>query len=198
MQYVKYTYVDVVTGVSVAKAPAVNGPVAPAVDGLQFVRARESLYPTNVPQFYGTCDDEADTTVEGVISVMSPEAWTSEVLQELKDMATAVRWRVMTGGLTIEGGVTVSTGVDDVNRLTAAIASVSSDEDEMDFKSASGWVRLTVGELKDIAASIGAFVQACYSAERAHHDAINLLDNPAAFNAYDVHSGWPGSDPDAG
>lgn len=75
MQYLKFTYVDAVTGISIAKQPAVNGPVFPAVTGLEYVWARESRYPTDVPEFFGTCPDDADTQIDGVLGVYVQADW---------------------------------------------------------------------------------------------------------------------------
>lgn len=75
MQYIKFTYVDAVTGISIASEPAANGPVFPPVEGLEFVWARESAYPTDVPEFFGTCPDESDTQVEGVLGVYNQQDW---------------------------------------------------------------------------------------------------------------------------
>ena len=75
MKYIKFTYVDAVTGISVAKQPAANGPVFPSVAGLEFVWARESRYPTDVPEFFGTCPDDADTQVDGVLGVYVQADW---------------------------------------------------------------------------------------------------------------------------
>ena len=75
MQYIKFTYVDAVTGISVAKQPAANGPVFPSVAGLEFVWARESRYPTDVPEFFGTCPEDADTQVDGVLGVYLQADW---------------------------------------------------------------------------------------------------------------------------
>ena len=75
MQYIKFTYVDAVTGISVAKQPATNGPVFPDVAGLEFVWARESHYPTDVPEFFGTCSEDADTQVDGVLGVYLQADW---------------------------------------------------------------------------------------------------------------------------
>ena len=69
MKYIKFTYVDAITGISVTKAPAANGPAYPAVVGLEFVWARESQYPTDVPQFFGTCPDASDTNLDGVLGI---------------------------------------------------------------------------------------------------------------------------------
>ena len=75
MQYIKFTYVDAVTGISIASEPAANGPVFPPVDGLEFVWARESAYPADVPEFFGTCPDDADTQIDGVLGVYVQADW---------------------------------------------------------------------------------------------------------------------------
>ena len=75
MQYIKFTYVDTATGISVAKQPTANGPVFPPVAGLEFAWARESRYPTDVPEFFGTCPDDADTQIDGVLGVYVQADW---------------------------------------------------------------------------------------------------------------------------
>ena len=75
MQYLKFTYVDAVIGISVVSHPASNGPVFPPVAGLEFAWARESRYPTDVPEFFGTCPDDADTQVDGVLGVYLQSDW---------------------------------------------------------------------------------------------------------------------------
>lgn len=75
MQYLKFTYVDAATGISVASEPARNGPQFPAVTGLEFAWARESAYPTNVPEFFGTCPDSSNIQVDGVLGVFSQRDW---------------------------------------------------------------------------------------------------------------------------
>lgn len=82
MQYIKVTHVDALTRVSVLAAPAANGPDFPAVEGLAIEWARESAFPTSQPEYFGTCPDESDTEVEGVLAVLSQEqyedAWRAE------------------------------------------------------------------------------------------------------------------------
>ena len=75
MQYIKFTYVDAITGISVDKQPAPNGPVFPPVAGLEFVWARESRYPTDVPEFFGTCPDDSNVQVDGVLGVYVQADW---------------------------------------------------------------------------------------------------------------------------
>ena len=100
----------------------------------------------------------------------------------------------MTGGMEV-GGVQVGTTIDDQNRITSVVANAAlaglTDADEVDFKTSSGWVRITIGQVKAMAGAIGQFVQACYTAERAHHEAIDLLATPEQINAYNVNTGWP-------
>lgn len=71
MKYLKFTYVDAVTEISVAAHPAQNGHKFPPVVGLTFAIAAESRYPTEVPHFFGTCPDASNTKVDGVLGVFN-------------------------------------------------------------------------------------------------------------------------------
>lgn len=105
--------------------------------------------------------------------------------------ATALRWQHETGGITV-GGAAVATGIEDQNRIVSVLASPTLVElGTVDFKGRDGWVTLTVPELTGIATLIANHVQACFSAERAHHEAIALLGSIAQAQAYDVTEGWP-------
>lgn len=50
---------------------------------------------------------------------------------------------------------------------------------------------MTIGQIKQMAGAIGQFVQACYSAERAHHEAVDALESLASVLGYDAEAGWP-------
>lgn len=117
---------------------------------------------------------------------------------ELKEAATAKRWEVLTGGITLPNGVEIATGDADFNRIDMVVSNAAlaglTDESVIDFKAASGWVTLTIGELKSIVVMMGAHMQACFSAERAHHEAIDQLATPAEVTTYDVNAGWPGKE----
>lgn len=71
MKYLKFTFVDSETGISVAAEPAMHATQFPAVAGLEFVWARESAYPTSVPEMFGTCPDASDTQIDGVLGIFS-------------------------------------------------------------------------------------------------------------------------------
>ena len=91
MKHIKFTYVDAVTCVSVAAEPAMNGPKFPAVPGLEFVWARESAYPTPVPEFFGTCPADADTQIDGVLGVFEQADWEQMKADEMADRAIVAR-----------------------------------------------------------------------------------------------------------
>lgn len=125
-------------------------------------------------------------------------------VEKLKGAVTSCRWGVETGGITLQSGVRVSTGIDDQNRITSVVANAErSGLAEFDFKAESGWERVTLAELQGIAAAIAKHVQACFSAERLHHEAVDALavqyqDDSAglqaALEAYDESQGWPAAD----
>lgn len=84
MKYITFTYVDAATGAPVTDAPASNGPAFPSVIGLEFAWARESRYPTETPEFFGTCPDDADIAVPGVLRELSVEDFESMRADEMR------------------------------------------------------------------------------------------------------------------
>lgn len=119
------------------------------------------------------------------------EAATQVLREQLYAAATAHRWAVETGGIAFPDGTRIATGLEDQNRITSVIANAQiAGVAAVDFKAASGWVSLTLAELQGIAASIALHVQACFAAERVHHEAIAAA-GLAALRAYDVTQGWP-------
>lgn len=122
-------------------------------------------------------------------------------VEALKEGVTQKRWEVETCGITLPSGIQVGTAIGDQNRITSVVANAErSGLDVFDFKAESGWVRVTLTELQGIAAAVAQHVQACFSAERLHHEAIDALaeqykNDPAglqaALDAYDESQGWP-------
>ena len=83
MKYIKFTYVDSLTGKSILDEPSLNGPKFPEVGGLEFVWARESDYPTELPEFFGTCPDNSDINRPGVLAEFLKEDWEQMQADEL-------------------------------------------------------------------------------------------------------------------
>lgn len=109
----------------------------------------------------------------------------------LKAQATAMRWQCETGGI-ILNGVRVLTGIEDQNRITTVVANARrSGLGLVDFKAAGAWVTISVADVEAIACAIALHVQALFTAERAHHEAIDALPDLAAVQVYDVTACWP-------
>lgn len=124
-----------------------------------------------------------------------------EVLRkEVLDAATEKRKKVMAGGVDLGDGSIIGTDDTDQARVTSVVANAQfvglTDTDTVDFKAESGWKTITVGEVKTIAGIIGRFVQACFTAERAHHNAILDLTTREELAIYKdsyLLNGWPQS-----
>ena len=76
--YIQITNIDADTGILCTDAPMRTGPAIPNVKGFQFIFQNESDFPiasnpdgslSTEPLLYGTCDDDADTTLIGVLKV---------------------------------------------------------------------------------------------------------------------------------
>ncbi len=111
----------------------------------------------------------------------------------LREAATACRWACETGGLQLPGGMHIDTGRNDQNAITRIIANAEEAGIEaVNFKAASGWITMTLPQVREIACAVARHVQACYDRERALHDAIDAAcEDPAALALIDVSAGWP-------
>lgn len=78
--YICITEVDAVTKVVCTAEPQRTGPSMPAVKGWTHLWHDSSTWPVatapdgtylRAPKYYGTCDDDADTTIAGVLQVLT-------------------------------------------------------------------------------------------------------------------------------
>ncbi len=114
--------------------------------------------------------------------------------EQRKEMVTAHRWLIETGGLTLQDGTRVLTGIEDQNRIATSIQGMrDAGKVSVDFKAASGWVTLTLDQLVAVSTAIVAHVEACFSNERALHEAIDACTDVSELEAIDINAGWPGS-----
>ena len=86
MKYICTTEVDAVTKIICTSEPQRTGPSMPDVKGLQIIWQDKSTWPVEVasdgtylraPRYYGTCDDDADTSIVGVLEVLTEEQYTT-------------------------------------------------------------------------------------------------------------------------
>lgn len=82
--YICVTEVDAKTKVLCTVEPQRTGPSMPNVKGLIILWQDQSTWPVELasdgtylraPKYYGICDDDADTTVVGVLEVMTEADW---------------------------------------------------------------------------------------------------------------------------
>lgn len=117
MKYIAVTYVDRKTGIPGFKEPMRGGPVHPDVKGLNIEWWDASQWPIThpdaYPKFYGTCDDDADLDIPGVVRVFEDnekdgtakeqydQLWNQELKARLPSVASArqIRLALLDAGL---------------------------------------------------------------------------------------------------
>jgi hypothetical protein len=86
MKHIVITEVDVKTKVPCTVEPQRTGPSMPQIKGLVLDWADKSTWPVEInstgkylraPKYYGTCDDDADLTVAGVLEELTQVEWTT-------------------------------------------------------------------------------------------------------------------------
>jgi hypothetical protein len=84
MKHICITEIDAVTKIICTSEPQRTGPSLPAVKGWVHVWHDQSTWPVEVasdgtylraPKYYGTCDGDADTSVAGVLQVLTIEEY---------------------------------------------------------------------------------------------------------------------------
>lgn len=84
--YICITEVDAVTKIVCTAEPQRTGPSMPAIKGWTHIWHDSSTWPVptssdgtylRAPRYYGTCDDDADTTIAGVLQVLTEAEYTA-------------------------------------------------------------------------------------------------------------------------
>ena len=84
MKHIVITEVDAKTKVPCTVEPQRTGPSMPKIKGLVLDWVDKSTWPValnadgsyqRAPKYYGTCDDDADTSIAGVLEVISEAEW---------------------------------------------------------------------------------------------------------------------------
>ena len=91
MKYICITEVDTTTKIPCTLEPQRTGPSMPAVKDWVHIWHDQSTWPVEVasdgtylraPRYYGTCDDDADTTIAGVLQVLTETEFNSAKVTE--------------------------------------------------------------------------------------------------------------------
>lgn len=89
--HIVVTEVDAVTKIPCTVEPQRTGPSMPAVKGLRIIWQDKSTWPVSTdatgtylraPKYYGTCDDDADTSIAGVLEVLTETEWNERRVAE--------------------------------------------------------------------------------------------------------------------
>ena len=89
--HIVVTEVDYATRIPCTVEPQKTGPSMPVVKGLRIIWQDKSTWPVSVdatgtylraPKYYGTCDDDADTTIPGVLEVLTETEWNERRVAE--------------------------------------------------------------------------------------------------------------------
>jgi len=82
MKYICITEVDATTKIPCTVEPQRTGPSMPVIKGLVHLWQDKSTWPVEIgsdgtylraPRYYGTCDDDADTSISGVLQVLTED-----------------------------------------------------------------------------------------------------------------------------
>ena len=167
----------------------------------QIDRPTVQLYQTvveGVPTFTETVDP---VTQEIVLSngmqnwVVTDKIIDATLLTELrtfaKDKITQKRKETEVGGLLFPNGVSIKTSKEDQDRILSVIINAERNGiEEIDFKADSGWVKISVFALIQMAKELTFFVQHCFNVKRMNHEAIELLTDPIAIVNYSNDLSW--------
>lgn len=95
------TEVDYNTRIPCTVEPQRTGPSMPAIKGLRIIWTDQSTWPVELasdgtylraPKYYGTCDDDADTTVAGVLEVLTEAEYTQRKRDEFYARQPYASW----------------------------------------------------------------------------------------------------------
>jgi len=99
--YICVTEVDVITKIPCTQEPQRTGPSMPVVKGLKLDWTNKSTWPVELapdgtylraPLYYGTCDDDADTSIAGVLKILTEEEFNSLRHAELEALRPYPSW----------------------------------------------------------------------------------------------------------
>ena len=110
--------------------------------------------------------------------------------QRLSNLA-AYRYSIETAGITLNGA-TIATNSESQAKINGAWAfSQVNPTLLIDWKGENGWIQINAATITSIASAVASHVQACYSQERIHAEAINALETVEEIQNYDFTTGWP-------
>lgn len=160
-------------------------------------------YHPDIAAFYDTDIPEGivngATQINGVwVNPAAPLPYVPDIpLAMLKQQKTAelaaLRYEKEIAGITVNGAAIATDRTSQALVNGAYSYSLLNPAVHIDWKTASGaWAQIDAATISGIAGAVAAHVQACFSAERVHAEAIAALETAEEVAAYDASTGWPG------
>jgi len=165
--------------------PAINGDNIPG-DAVEV--SREEYLALMAAQNSGKviCGDES-----GYPAAADPSYTVEEVRARKLSALAAYRYAAETGGVAVSGADVMTDRASQGLIAGAKLYSDLNESVEIDWKGQNGWVTIDRTAILAISQAVAAHVQASFSNERAHAEAIAALETQEEIEAYDITSGWP-------
>ena len=179
----------------------------PAVMGLQFEWARESAYPTLVPEFFGSCPDTSDVNVQGVLGQFGASDYAQMRADEMharglslpakREAIKTERERRKSLGVKVGADWFHSDEGSRIQQLGLVLMGAGVPVG-LQWKTLTRagpvFVAMTPALATSVFQATAASDQAIFAAAEVHQTALLAAADPATYN---VTTGWPASFEDA-
>lgn len=121
MKFVVVTEIDAETNILCTAEPMKTAPSIPQIKGLDLDWADMSTWPVEIdqtgkylraPRYYGTCDDDADLTVAGILEELTEDEWMQRKHDEFFARQPYASWTWDAESMTWNCPVTYPVGAD--------------------------------------------------------------------------------------
>ncbi len=145
----------------------------------------------DIPDGWDESLRDAAEWVNGAI-VINPAIHLSRMKSAKIDELAALRYQHETAGIMLNS-MTIETDRQSQALITGAWSfSQLNPAVLIDWKGVNGWIQVDAATIAAIAGAVATHVQACFSAERRHAEAIKALETSEEIAAYAITTGWPG------
>jgi hypothetical protein len=111
--------------------------------------------------------------------------------RELSQLATQIRKDKEELGISLSAGI-FKTSPEERTRLNASILDMdSTNVVSIDYYTNGVWEILTNTSSREVFSSVSKYARECYSAERRHHEEIEMIETLEQIHAYDISKYWP-------
>ncbi len=144
----------------------------------------------DIPQGWDDQSRESADWIDGVIVINPALRLARGKTNRLSELA-AYRYAQETAGITLNGTM-IRTGLESQAKINGAWSAAQMNPAILiDWKGGNGWGQIDAAMIAVIAGAVASHVQACFSNERFHAEAIGALETVEAVQAYDFTTGWP-------